>query len=184
MRITRILMVSAAMTLAAGNLQAQTNTASCNQTAKADFNTTPCAVTNSIAAVVPYLATVNHTTSSVQLPAATVASMDAGVSASVSGPTLAVQSNFAYTITATSGGFAANGSYTKAKADLEIATDDQATAFAPLVDAGVVVAGASSTTNTPTNSRSLPLYFRVKYSWVKDLPGTYSATVTYTLTAP
>lgn len=183
MRFSRILLVSAAMTLTAGNIQAQTS-ASCNQTAKADFNSNSCAVTNSIAAVVPYLATINHATSSVTLPAATVANMDAGVSSSVSGPTLTVQSNFAYTITATSGGFAANGSYTKAKSDLEIATEDQTSSFAPFADAGVVLAGASSTSNTPTAQRTLPLYFRVKYNWVKDLPGSYSATVTYTLTAP
>ena len=60
MRHTRILLVSAAMLLAAGSLEAQTLTASCNQTLKADFNSTACAVTNTFSAVVPYLATVNH----------------------------------------------------------------------------------------------------------------------------
>ena len=183
MRNTRILLVSAAMLLAAGSLEAQTLAASCNQTAKADFNSTACAVTNTFSALVPYLATVNHSTSSVTLPAATVANMDAGVSASVTGPTLTVQSNFGYVITATSSGFNTVSGYTKATGDLEIATANNSADFVAL-SSGVVIAGASSTTATPTGTRALPLWFRVRYAWTKDLPGTYDATVTYTLTAP
>jgi len=176
MRISKIALVSAAMVLSAGSLQAQVN---CNEATQLGMQ---CQTTTDLSATVPYLAVINKNITSATLPAATVTNMD-GYSAAVAGPTLNIKANFVWTLTASMGGFAplaAQGvNYTKANADLEIsnaASGDSWMTFAS--------SRALASSQTATATQDVVTRYRVAYSWAKDLPGSYSATVTYTLTAP
>jgi hypothetical protein len=180
MRISKIALVAAAMVVSAGSLQAQVNCAGTG-VEKAGFPS--CITTTELTANVPFLAVINKNISSAALPAATIATMD-GYSAAVAGPTLNIKANFVWTLTASMGGFAqvtAQGvNYTKANADLEITNTASG-------DTDWMTFAANRTlalTQTATATQDVVTRYRVAYSWAKDLPGAYSATVTYTLTAP
>ncbi len=183
MRISKIALVAAAMVVSAGSLQAQTPAVNCSSgtVEKADFAT--CATTTGLTATVPYLAVINKDISSAVLPAATVSNMN-GYSEAVAGPTLNIRANFKWTLTATSSGFAdviAQGvTYSKLKGDLEISNTESGTDWTQMSSSRVLATAGSAA----TASQDVVTRYRVAYSWAKDLPGSYSATVTYTLTAP
>ncbi len=177
MRISKIALVAAAMVVSAGSLRAQEN---CNESTQLGMQ---CAVTTGLTATVPYLAVINKDISSAILPAATVTNMG-GYSTAVSGPTLNIKANFVWTLTATTTGFAEvttqNVSYTKSSADLEISNTASGTDWTPMSSSRVLATAGSAA----TASQNVVTRYRVAYSWAKDLPGSYSAQVTYTLTAP
>jgi hypothetical protein len=177
MRVTTISLFSAALLLSAGSLQAQTN---CNEATQAGMQ---CQTTTDLTATVPFLAVINKNITSAVLPAATVSNMD-GYSVAVAGPTLNIKANFVWTLTASMGGFAplaAQGvNYTKANVDLEITN----TASGDGAWMTMAASRALATSQTATATQDVPTRYRVAYSWAKDLPGAYTATVTYTLTAP
>lgn len=177
MRISKIALVAAAMVVSAGSLQAQEN---CNEATQAGMQ---CAVTTGLTATVPYLAVINKDISSAVLPAATVFNMN-GYSDAVAGPTLNIKANFVWTLTATTAGFAQvtaqNVSYTKSSADLEISNTASGTDWTQMSSSRVLATAGSAA----TASQDVVTRYRVAYSWAKDLPGAYAATVTYTLTAP
>jgi hypothetical protein len=179
MRTTTISLLSAALLLSAGSLQAQT-TNDCNEATQAGMQ---CQTTTDLTANVPYLAVITKNITSAILPAATKDNMD-GYSSAVSGPTLNIKANFVWTLTASMGGFAQvttqNVSYTKANVDLEVTNSVSG-------DGAWMTMAASralATSEIATATKNVPTRYRVKYSWAKDLPGDYAATVTYTLTAP
>lgn len=182
MRISKIALVAAAMVVSAGSLQAQTVT-NCNEGTQAGMQGTTCQTTTDLSATVPYLAVITKNITSATLPAATVANMDT-YSAAVSGPTLNIKANFVWTLTASMGGFAtvtAQGvPYTKANVDLEITN----TSSGDTDWMTMAASRALATSRTATSETLVPTRYRVAYSWAKDLPGSYAATVTYTLTAP
>lgn len=182
MRISKIALVSAAMVLSAGSLQAQTVT-NCETATQGAMGGANCQTTTDLTATVPYLAQITKNITSAVLPAATVANMTSGYSDAVAGPTLNIKANFVWTLTASMGGFAqviAQGvTWNKPNVDLEIsnvASGDSWMTFAS--------SRALATSQQQTNTQDVPTRFRVAYRWEKDLPGSYSATVTYTLTAP
>ena len=178
MRISKVALLSASMVLASASLQAQTT---CSETvANKAALATNCKVTSTVTADVPYLAVIAASTTTNALPAATTANMG-GPTDLVAGPTLNVKTNFAWSLSASSTGFAANGSYTKDLADLDIAANENPVAgdWKPMSSAVAL----ASTVN-PTATQDVKTSFRVRYSWANDVPGSYSATVTYTLTAP
>jgi len=177
MRTTTISLLSAALLLSAGTLEAQVN---CNEATQAGMQ---CQTTTDLTATVPFLAVINKNITSAVLPAATVSNMD-GYSVAVVGPTLNIKANFVWTLTASMGGFAPlttqGVNYTKANADLEVTnTASGDGAWLPFSQSRAL---ASSQTATAT--QDVVTRYRVSYAWAKDLPGAYSATVTYTLTAP
>jgi hypothetical protein len=182
MRISKIALVAAAMVVSAGSLQAQTVT-NCNEGTQAGMQGTTCQTTTDLSATVPYLAVITKNITSATLPAATVANMN-GYSDAVAGPTLNIKANFVWTLTATTAGFAQvtaqNVSYTKASADLEISNTASGTDWTQMSSSRVLATAGSAATAT----QDVVTRYRVAYSWAKDLPGSYSAQVTYTLTAP
>ena len=181
MRFTRILMVSAAMTLAAGNVQAQTNTAidgatDCVQSEKAGFAAanTNCARTTTVDVVVPYLAASKVTgVSSITI---TNANMNAGFR-EWTGPVVEMQANFDYQITAHISGFG----NTKNASDLLIKNNtEQNTSFAPFGDNNLAV---TLKTGAATSNYQFTSGLRLLLNWASDEPGTLSTNITYTVVA-
>lgn len=97
-------------------------------------------------------------------------------------PNLKVSANQSWKLMAKSSGFAANGLYTKAIGDLQ------------LKHAGLYVAGefgsftslASTDLDIAVNTigvknENYDCQYRILLDYTKDIPGTYTATVTYTL---
>ena len=176
----------AALVAAAVPVAGQTNCG--GQADKASFNSAGCSVNHSVSAVMPYLATItSNSLAGVTIAQPTHANLGttaaAGYTAAATGPQLTIAANFTYTLTASSGGFATVGAYTKAADDLEIGTNTSAVAPSTFTAMGTAVTLAASQAPTAASS-TLFTYFRMKMRWASDLPGTYSATVTYTLTAP
>ncbi len=178
MRISRILMVSAAMTLAAGSLQAQGLSATCNGTssAKGDFAT--CQVASDVKVEVPYIATASasgNITSGVVL---TNADLDAGFK-EFAGPTLSIKSNFVYNVTVAAGDLSANlaaARFAVAPASTTGGTYSDFTATRTIYSAQAV-SGATATA-------SLPTYLKFTGNWENTLPGDRTAKLTFTIVAP
>lgn len=108
---------------------------------------------------------------------------DAGYTTLDSGkPTLTVSANKNWKLSAKSSGFAANGSYTKATGDLKL---KHAGAYVANSFSGFVSL-ATTDQDIATNATGVwdEIYacqYRIVLDWTKDIPGTYTATVTYTL---
>ena len=173
--------VAAAALCCAVTVQAQTNCG--GQSTTTAFNTAGCSVNHSVSATVPYLASISTSNLAAVTIAAPTAAAMGGYTDAAAGPAITVSSNFTYTLTASSSAFAAVGSYTKAKGDLEIGTNTSNVAPGSFTSMGSNVVMSSSAAATAA-STTLYTFFRMKLLWTTDVPGTYSATVTYTLTAP
>jgi hypothetical protein len=97
-------------------------------------------------------------------------------------PTLSISANNQWQLTARSSGFSPVDGYTKAIGDLLL--KDAGTMhvtmqnFTPLSAEDQQVAAAL----VGVKSESHPLQYRILLDYQKDIPGTYTATVTYTLT--
>ena len=158
----------------------------CSQDTQTAFNTTtPCRVNHSVAATVPYLAQVTMSSASqVSLGTVTAAQMNNGFTGTVAGPTLQIAANFTWSLSATASSITAPDGVVKATNDLEFATNTSGTTpsagFAGLGSAVPVATSQSAVGSSSTYYT----YFRMKLAWASDRPGTYSSTVTYTLTAP
>lgn len=112
--------------------------------------------------------------------------MDAGY------PTLHLRANKKWKMTAKSSGFAAVGGYTKPVGDLQIKDASTAgtakqTSFGSLSDTTDLEI-ASSTVGTggggkgvAANPEQHPCQYKILLNWQDDIPGTYTATVTFTL---
>lgn len=180
MRFTRILMVSAAMTLAAGNVQAQTNTAingatDCVQSEKAGFvaANANCTRTTTVDVVVPYLAA--SRVDAVNSITITNADMNAGTR-EWTGPVVEMQANFDYQITAHISGFGA----TKAASDLQIKNITDNTAFSPF---GANNFAVTLRTGAATANYKFTSGLKLALNWASDEPGTLSTNITYTVVA-
>ena len=97
-------------------------------------------------------------------------------------PNLKVSANQSWKLMATSSGFAANGTYTKDIGDLQLKNVGSYVAgtfasFTSLsaVDQDIAV-NAIGVKNDDNNCQ-----YRILLDYTKDIPGTYTATVTYTL---
>jgi hypothetical protein len=181
MRITRILMVSAAMTLAAGSLQAQSLTNTCNGTssAKSDFAT--CQVASNVKVEVPYIATAaasGNITSGVRL---TNADLDAGFK-EFAGPTLSVKSNFVYNVTVSAGTLSSN----LAEDRFFVASSNAAGGTYSDFTATRTIYTAMATVGTSNSgaTASHPTYLKFNGNWENTLPGDRTATLTFTIVAP
>jgi len=187
MRITTISLFSAALLLSAGSLQAQTITNCDSQTpdqAGSNFQVN-CKTTTDLTANVPYLAVITKDITQAALPAATVNNMDK-ISDAVAGPTLRIKANFKWTLTADIGtGFdqleAQGKQYKKESADLLITNMAGSDALFEPMNLPFKLASSNEIAATETIVQT---QYKVLYRWDRDLPGSYTATVTYTLTAP
>lgn len=100
------------------------------------------------------------------------------------GPTLTVKSNAAYTIVirttqATWTASPAPARPNKPAGDLQWGTA-VAGPFADFTTTAVTVASGAAA----TAGRVVPMFFRVKYSWLLDTPGSYTLPVQMTITSP
>jgi len=98
-------------------------------------------------------------------------------------PTLYVSSNKSWQMSAKSSGFALNGTYQKAVGDLMLKNTGLHVAggfndYKPLSLADQTLAQHTS----GVSSESHPIQYKILLDWLLDIPGTYQATVTYTLT--
>jgi hypothetical protein len=169
--------------LSATRADAQTT---CSQDTQTAFNTTtPCRVNHSVAATVPYLAQVTMSSANqVSLGTVTAAQMSSGFTGVVAGPTLQIAANFTWSLSATAASITAPEGVSKATNDLEFAANTSGTTPSSGFT-GLGSAVAVATNQSAVGSSSIYYtYFRMKLAWASDRPGTYSSTVTYTLTAP
>ena len=97
-------------------------------------------------------------------------------------PTLKVSSNKHWKLYARSSGFSANGSYTKDIGDLQLKDTGSShvtmSSYTSLTDQNQEIASHSAGVR---NEEHLCQY-KILLDWSHDIPGTYEATVTYTLT--
>jgi hypothetical protein len=173
----------AALALGAPGAGAQTT---CSQDTQAAFNTTaPCRVNHSIAATVPYLAQVTISSANqVSFGTVTAAQMNVGFTGTVAGPTLQIAANFTWSLSATAGSITAPADVTKSTNDLEFASNTTGTTPSTgFTGLGSAVSIATSQSAVGSSS-TYHTFFRMKLAWASDKPGSYSSTVTYTLTAP
>ena len=96
-------------------------------------------------------------------------------------PTLKVSANKKWVLSAKSGGFGAVGSYTKAIGDLQL--KDAGTANVVMGDfTGLLATDQTVASYTiGVKKESHPCQYKILLDYTKDIPGTYTATVTYTL---
>jgi len=97
-------------------------------------------------------------------------------------PTLTVKVNKGWKLSARSSGFSANGAYIKGAGDLMLINTGSRTsngfnAFKSLSLENQEIASYNKGVKNDTNA----IQYRIKLDWAKDVPGTYTATVTYTL---
>ncbi|MDP2911768.1 MAG: hypothetical protein Q8N76_05505 [Candidatus Omnitrophota bacterium] len=97
-------------------------------------------------------------------------------------PTLSVRANKSWKLFAKSSGFGAVDGYNKEVTDLMLVNtgahkSNGFDAFKALTLADQEVASYGTGINNDSN----PMQYKVKLDWAKDIPGTYVATVTYTL---
>jgi len=97
-------------------------------------------------------------------------------------PTLTIRSNRSWKLLAKSSGFGANGAYTKDTQDLMLVNTGAYKSngfdiFKSLSLDDQEVASCATGIKGDINA----IQYRIKLDWAKDIPGTYTATVTYTL---
>ena len=98
-------------------------------------------------------------------------------------PTLTVSSNKNWKLTAKSSGFNTNGTYKKATGDLQLKdtglsnVKNSFNAYKSLSDTDQEIASSAS----GVKKESHPLQYQILLDYTKDIPATYTATVTYTL---
>jgi len=109
---------------------------------------------------------------------------EAGYTQFTSGkPTLTVSSNKNWKLTAKSSGFNTNGTYKKATSDLQLKdtgsnnVKNGFNSYKSLSDTDQEIASSAS----GVKKESHPLQYKILLDYSKDIPGTYTATVTYTL---
>jgi hypothetical protein len=97
-------------------------------------------------------------------------------------PTLRVRANKTWKLFAKSSGFGVVDSYTKETTDLKLINtgahkSNGFDAFKSLTTNDQEIAGYASGIKNDSN----PIQYKIMLDWTKDIPGTYVATVTYTL---
>lgn len=109
-------------------------------------------------------------------------SFDAGyVELDAGYPTLTVDANKSWQLSAKSGGFNTIGTYTKAIGDLQL---KDAGAAHVTMSAYTSLSGSDQEVASHTagvSDESHPCQYKILLDWTQDIPGTYTATVTYTL---
>jgi len=114
----------------------------------------------------------------------TAAQMNVGFTGTVAGPTLQIAANFTWSLSATAGSITAPADVTKSTNDLEFASNTTGTTPSTgFTGLGSAVSIATSQSAVGSSS-TYHTFFRMKLAWASDKPGSYSSTVTYTLTAP
>lgn len=178
MRLTRLAIISAAVTLIAGTAQAQntaiTGATDCDGgTTGAAFAaaTATCTRTTQVDVVVPYLAA--SKVSGVSSITITNADMNAGAR-EWTGPSVEMQANFPYSITAQINGFGS----TKQASDLLIKNNTESGSYLAFGANAVTLKTGSATANYKFTSG-----LKVLLDWASDEPGTLSTTITYTVIA-
>jgi hypothetical protein len=176
------LFVVTAMSAVAATAQAQ-QTVQCNAGGVGGEQnlSTPssnCTVSQALTSVVPVVArmTISATSLTLTPPGATAFAATQAASTGVldNGPTITVSSNTGYSLASSSAANFAGGSGNKPSSDLLIK-----------VDAGTYNAiGAMPGGPAATNIDTYNLFYKTRYTWTIDTPGTYTLTVNYTLTAP
>jgi hypothetical protein len=182
MRALRFAPICLLLTLGAAPLAAQTNCGSGTTTTNTSFNSAGCTVSHTVSATVPFLASIGAVASSFTITAPTATEMAAGFTAQSAGPALSISANFAFTVTATASAFNTVSGYTKPLTDFELNSNTTNTVSGTWVNLSTQRTLLSSSPASATTM--LYTWFRMKLTWNLDRPGTYTSTVTYTLTAP
>lgn len=96
-------------------------------------------------------------------------------------PTLVIRANKNWKLSAKSGGFAVNGAYTKDIGDLQLKDAGAAhvtmSSYVSLSAVDQEVASSAA----GVRDESHPCQYKILLDYTKDIPGTYTAIVTYTL---
>jgi hypothetical protein len=100
------------------------------------------------------------------------------------GPTLTVKSNSAWTVSTRVTQATWSASLPPAWAAKPAANLQWSRLGTPLSFTDFTTINATVLTGTATAGTVIQLYFRVKYSWLTDTPGTYSIPVQFTITSP
>lgn len=96
-------------------------------------------------------------------------------------PTFTVDANKSWVLSAVSSGFAINGTYTKAIGDLQLKDAGAAHATMATYTSLSAVAQEVGSHTAGVSDESHPCQYKILLDWTVDIPGTYTATVTYTL---
>ena len=96
-------------------------------------------------------------------------------------PTLTVDANKQWKLSAKSSGFAAVGTYTKAIGDLKLKDTGASHVTMSSYTSLTAVDQEVGSHTAGVSDESHPCQYKILLDWTKDIPGTYEATVTYTL---
>jgi len=109
--------------------------------------------------------------------------LDAGAGAATAPTVATVAANAPWQVQVSAASAMWSGSGAGARADKPASdllwSHTAVTGFTPLSVAPATVASGG-----PTGATDVPLYYHARVGWATDPPGTYTLTVTYTLTAP
>ena len=142
-----------------------------------------CSVSGTAAANIVKTVRLSLSAATTTLAAPTIAVFDAGLqSVATTGPNVTVKSNSAWVVSIralnATWGASAEGRTDKVAADL-LWSSSATGSFAPLSGTDTPIASGSATTGV-----SGTLFLKVAYSWLNDVPGTYTLPVVLTITAP
>jgi hypothetical protein len=145
-----------------------------------------CTVTVQLGLTRNHVASLLISSAATALPTISANDFAAGFTA-VSGPTVTVRSNAPYVLTLQSAqptwsyaGTASNP--VKPASDLEW-SNSATGVFTSSAASGRLWPSAAGSA-PPTSAQTVPLFYRVRWSWVNSPPGAYSLPVTITLTSP
>jgi hypothetical protein len=181
MRPAILALLASAGLLAAPALAAQNCTT-------ANFNNSSCTVTVAVsvgsgAGGMPTVLAMSLSADSTNLTAPTTANFGADSSATITDAnavTLTVRGNQGFHITLKANGANWTGPVaTKPASDLSWATASGGPYSAVSTTAATIFSTSSATNSTPVN-----LSFRTRYNFIQNVPGSYSLTLTFTLTSP
>lgn len=177
MKVSKLL-VAAAVAASAATAGAQTTQ---NCTGTGDKISSGCSVATSVQVTVPAVARMTFSTVATNLT--NPGAVNFGTAGIVdAGPSIDVNANVGYTLTvaAAAANFTGPTGSAKPASSLGWALSAGASSFTPLDVAGTQVAK----TTAPSASATYAMQYRTKYDWTVDVPGSYSLTLNYTLTAP
>jgi hypothetical protein len=120
-------------------------------------------------------------TSTTSLSAFTAAEFTAGRRTGITGPTITVKANRAWTVSISGATWTGTGNHSKPVSDLQWSRDNST--YTGLTTSPVQIL-PSSGNGSPTNGTVQSMFYRWLLHTGTDTPGSYSMVVTYTLSAP
>ena len=132
---------------------------------------------NTVNVTVGTLLKLTLSTNNINAPAPVVADFDAGKQ-DVTGPVATVKANKGWSLDVTGSWTAAP--YSKAAGDFKW----DKTCTSPTYPNSLAASGNAGSGASGTNSTAVNMCYEIVWAYANDVPGSYTATVTYTLTAP